>query len=304
MFLLLLSCTAPEDTADTGPFCTTAITATDPAHGQKDHHYREPVIFWLSEPDPTAVVVADFPGTQTVSDDGLQIVYTLDEPLEPFHSYDASLDYCRGIASIEFLTSPIGSDLLDPDGMVGRGYAVDFSTGRFLEGEGVGELIAAFFGRQLLFEVLAFGDEEMDIRAGISEVGTTRQDECRRTVDREGLDNSPPFFSYAAEQFGFGAYEDELTLRDFAISGTFAPDAGSVRGVAFTVTLQVSELVPILKVGDEDELCGVAEQLGVTCEVCGGHTCVTIAADRISGEVLEDPVLEITEDNKPEDCPP
>jgi hypothetical protein len=299
MFLLLMAC-APEDAlGDSAPTCDVTIDSTDPSTGSLDHYFRGPLLFELSEPDPTAQVIAPFAGTQTV--DGDYVVFTPDEPLEPDTDYTVVFDYCHGAPEISFSTSSLGAPVEDTSALVGRTYAIDFSEGRFLEGDDIGELLSTFFGRSLLIQVLSYDEDGVDLRVAVSRTGSTQQEPCRRTTDLEGMDVSEsPYFSFATDEFSFGAYEGELTFLDFAVDGTFAADGGSVGGVGFSLTLRVSELVPILGVGDEDELCELADQLGVACEVCGGQTCVTVSADRIAGPAIEVDLVSLD----PEDIPP
>lgn len=301
MFLLFtLACTDAEP-VDSAPVCFTTIDATDPANGAVAHNYREPIVFTLSEPDPTASFQADFAGTTRLADEGLTLIYDLDEPLEPEHDYEITLDYCRGSAAIAFTTSSLGSPMDDPSSLVGAGWAIDPAEGRYIDGEGVGEVMSSFFGRSILVEVLSYDGDTMDIRAGVSEVGKSDQEFCRRTNDIVGLDTSQlPYFTFETEELSFEAYDTGLNLLDFHIDGTFSADGTRVEGVTFSFKARISELAPILD-QEEDELCALAEQLGVACEVCGGVTCISVAADRLSGVAMTVPLEPVeSEDIDPE----
>jgi hypothetical protein len=301
MLLFLLSCTDAEP-VDSGPTCATAITATDPADGGVGHHYREPLVFSLTEPDLTAVVLADFPGRTVFADDGATVVYELDEPLEPNQDYTVTLDYCRGEAPVSFTTSDYGSPMDDPSSLEGAGFSFNPADGRYIEGEGVGEVMASFFGRDIMVEVIAYDGDTMDIRAAVSETTSGKQEECRRTNDIVGLDTSAlPYFRFEVEELSFDAYETGLNLLDFHIDGTFSSDGQSIEGVGFGFSARISELAPILN-QDEDALCDLAEQLGVDCTVCGGVTCITVSADRLVGEALSTPLTEVGDEDIPEDC--
>lgn len=301
MLFALLACAPADLPGDSGPTCDVTIDSTDPSDGAVDHYFRGPLLFELSEPDPTAVVVASFPGTQTV--DGNYVVYTPDEPLDPNTEYTVGFDYCHGAPEITFMTSDLGESVEDTEALLGNTYAIDFSEGRFLEGDDIGELLSTFFGRSLLIQVLAYDEDGMDIRVAVSERGGDDQEVCRRTLDIEGMDiTESPYFSFQTDEFSFGAYEGELTFLDFQVDGTFAADGSAVGGVGFSLTLKVSELVPILGVGDEDELCELADQMGVECVVCGGGTCVTISADSIYGPELQSQLLDIAPEDIPDEC--
>ena len=301
LLLLSLACTDAEP-KDTAPICSTSIDATDPANGATAHNYREPIVFTLSEADPTATFQADFAGTTRVADEGLTLVYDLDEPLEPDQDYTISLDYCRGSAPIAFATSSLGSPMEDPASLVGAGWAIDPAEGRYIDGEGVGEVMSGFFGRSILVQVLAYDGATMDIRAGVSEAGRSDQEFCRRTNDILGLDTSQlPYFTFETDELSFEAFDTGLNLLDFHLDGTFSADGSRVEGVTFSFKARISELAPILD-QEEDELCALAEQLGVACEVCGGVTCIALSADRLSGVALTEPLVQVeTEDIDP-DC--
>lgn len=125
--LVLSGCTDPILPRDVEPTCETTIPSTWPDNGATGVYHRGAVEFTLSEPDPTAVVVADFDGVQSTRDGGLVVVYTPTEPLEPLTTYEVSLDYCRGTPSISFTTSALGSALMDDVDLVGRVYAADMT---------------------------------------------------------------------------------------------------------------------------------------------------------------------------------
>ncbi len=301
MIFALLACAGDDVLLDSGPTCDITIDSTDPSQGSTDHYFRGPLLFELSEPDPTATVVAPFAGTQTV--DGDYVIFTPDEPLKPDTDYAVTFDYCHGAPEIAFSTSSLGAPVEDTSSLVGRTYAVDFSEGRFIEGDEIGELLSTFFGRRLLVQVLDYRDEGVDLRVAVSKVVSDQQEPCRRTTDLEGLDiTASPYFSFATDEFSFGAYEGELTFLDFSVDGTFAADGAAIGGVGFSLTLRVSELVPILGVGDEDELCELADQLGVACELCGGQTCVTISADRILAPEVDIDLASLAPEDLPAEC--
>jgi hypothetical protein len=91
LYLCLLGCgeKSPSDGGggDSGGSgmadCAVSIDATFPEDGATDHYYLDPVRFVLSEPDGSAEVVTDVPGTTTTEDGGTTIVFTPDEPLAP-----------------------------------------------------------------------------------------------------------------------------------------------------------------------------------------------------------------------------
>ena len=302
MLLFLLSCFAPADTADTTPRCDVGIVATDPADGSTGHHYREPIAFTLDAVDDTANVFSDVAGETSFADDGLTVLFTPSQPLEPNQEYTVTLDYCRAEAPVRFTTSAFGAPMDDPNALAGAGWSLDPAEGRYLDGEGVGEVMSNVFGRHIMVEVLAYNGGSMDIRAAVSETGGGDQELCRRTNDIAGLDTSNlPYFRFEADELSFDAYETGLNLLDFHIDGTFSSDGTQIEGATFGFRARINELAPILN-QDADELCELAEQLGVSCEVCGGQTCIAVSADRLSGVALTVPLVEVLSEDISPDC--
>ena len=52
-----------SDSADRSD-CQTTVNRTSPSDGASDHYYLDPIIFELSEPDPSAVFVAAIDGEE------------------------------------------------------------------------------------------------------------------------------------------------------------------------------------------------------------------------------------------------
>ena len=302
MFFLLFACAQTdtelvETTEPAASLCDITIDATDPVDGQYDHYVRDPLRFTFSEVAPNAVVDAGVSGTQHW--EGTTLVFTPDEPLFPDWDYDVTVDYCHGAPSIEFGTSSLGQPVYEE--AVGNTYAIDFSEGRFLNGD-VGQLLAEFFGRYLLVQLRGWDADGLDLRVGVSEYHDEAQELCRGTLDLYDIPIDGSWFAYDVDEFQFGASGNEVTFLDFEVDGTLAEDASHVGGVRFAVTLIVDELVPVLGVGDEDQLCQVADQLGVVCEPCDDGQCVTIAADRISAELVDEGLEHVDPEDVPAYC--
>jgi hypothetical protein len=82
-------------TAESVPDCEVIISQTDPFDGQSDQDWRDPFVFTFSEPDDTAQVLFDRPGTSWWDDSGTVLTFQSDQPLEPSAPHSVAIDFCR-----------------------------------------------------------------------------------------------------------------------------------------------------------------------------------------------------------------
>jgi len=296
---------------DPGPSCDTIVQSTSPTNGSMEHYYRAPIVFRLSEPDPTAVVVTDIVGATTFEDDGATVVFTPEGNLSATTQYTVGLDYCYGEPEIEFTTSHYGATLEASTELLGSAYSLEFTGGEYTIGEDAGELLNAVFTRPLLLELVTVGEATMDLRLAVGKPGVVPhvQDTCGRTVTLHSVSlNQLPFVSGGVEDFEFGAHGGMLRFSSLAFEGTFAADGETMGGIAYDATLGVSELVELLSdFGDEEALCSLSENLGIPCVDCGdgsGDSCISIAAKGIEANKIDVDLIEITEALTHEDCEP
>jgi len=315
--LLGLGC-APDPTAGRGPtvvadggdtgaedLCEVTINSTDPSDGAPDVYYRDAIRFELSAPDPTATVVAPFAGTQTISEDGLTVIFTPDDPLDPATDYEVDLDYCHGTPTIGFSTSELGLPLDDGVSLEERVYGIDLAGGHFMDGAGVGETLSTFFARSVLMKVSREEGATIDILASVTD-DSDEQDYCKRTAELDGIDFSEaPFVSFGLDEFEFGAYLATVTLYDLAIEGTFSPDATELGGVRFATTVDAQDISAALGAVSTEVICELAEDLGTSCGPCpvgDTDTCLTVTAEHIEGVQVSIELDAITEANTDPRC--
>jgi len=289
--------------------CDITVSATYPEDGGSDHYYRDPVRFLLSEPDGSATVVTDIPGTTTTESGGLVVVFTPDVPLAPSTSYTMGLDYCYGTPEISFSTSSYGAPLDEGVTLEGQAYALDLTTGEYVVGENAGELLNAIFTRHVLFEL---GEIEGDTISTLAAVSTKpdeplEQDLCARTVALDGVDISDsPYFSVDISELSFGAHDGELRFTRFAVDGTIAPSGGRIGGIAFEATMAVDEISNVLpEVGGVEALCQMAENLGIPCDTCETDDfalCITVASEHILAQGADLDLQQVTEAGVAEGC--
>ena len=218
--LLMIGCGdgKSRDTGDSDqpPACDTTITKTTPDNGESAAYYRSAVEFHLSEADESATVLADVDGIQTQRNNGSIIVFTPSLPLDPQSEYAFSLDYCRGVATIEFTTSDLGESLGNPAVLEGRSFSLDLNTAEPKAGEQVAETAAAFFNRNLLATVLQANDSWLWVRLGAADASdSSQQDYCSRTLDLPSAEfTSAPFFALSSDAIDFNASDDRHMFGD------------------------------------------------------------------------------------------
>jgi len=275
----------PDLGTDAGPTCTVSVDSTWPIDGAQDFYHRSALEFELSEPDPTAVVAAEFPGEQAVSADGLWISYLPDEPLEPETVYEAGLDYCHGSPRISFSTSELGLPVESGATMLGRTFELDLTSGRYLQSSDVAQAFSAAFDRTVLFEVQFDEGAGLGVLAGMSDggEGSVSQDPCQPTSSSLQVDNDEaPFFSFRLDEFELVGDAGALTLVAFSLTGTIAPDAEFVGGITWEATAPAGQLGELMGL-DAEELCELLEGSDAGCLPCpdGPQSCITAAADRM-----------------------
>lgn len=299
-----------EDTAPEVEPCGVTVDQTWPTNGSIGHYYQDPIEFWLSAPDDTAVIEAPMPGTTEVLEDGRMLRFTPTDGFEPDAPYTFDLDYCGGRPSLSFQTSPAGLPLADVDELVGKVWLVDLGEGRFVEGEAAGELLNGIFGRALLLSIVGNEDGRLQARGGVSTEdfrdGRVEQDTCFRTVEFELLGTELPDFRFEIEGFSFAAYDTDLTLAAISVLGTVHPEGTALDGVRWSVSVSGSELAELLPgVDSAAAACELAADLGVECTPCpdaSGESCITVSADRMQAPLANTTLELIAEANQPEGC--
>jgi hypothetical protein len=288
--------------------CETVLI-TDPENNATDHYYRDPIRFFLSEPDPNAQVITDVQGVTSVEADGRTIVFTPSQPLAPSTDYRFTLDYCFAEPEITFSTSALGTPIGEGVDLENRVFSIDLTSGKYTVGEGVGDLINVLFTRRLLFSLETINVDSLDVLTAIAEntCADSVQDLCARTVNVDDIDiRESPFFTKDILNFSFGSHSGELRFARFAVSGTITQDGDSIGGLAFEATLSVDEIsqsIPAL--GTPDEICTYTANLGVACAECpdgGWSPCIVVAAEHIEGTLVDLDLVEVEEAGLAEGC--
>ena len=309
LFAALLGCPVDIDTQieDTSVDCPITIDKTHPLDGATDGYYRGAIEFHLSEPDPTALVIADFDGIQTARAGGSTILYTPTVPLDPETTYTVGLEYCRRAPSIEFTTSSLGTTLTDPSSLVGRTFTLDMLQARFVAGAEVAATAATLFDRNLLASVVGLDGDWLRMRIG-GALGDDpeNQDFCARTVDLPAADvTNLPWFHLLTDELQFGAYAVDMFLYQLQLSGTFAADGSSIGGLAMTTVVDSRDIAELISGQTADSLCEIMGNLYIPCELCptDGHSyCFDLSFEDLSGSPVDSELESIETANTDPRC--
>ncbi len=310
----LTGCPANDDTAkdDTsGPDgCENGIDETVPETGATDAYWRADIEFILDDPDesgPSIVLTqggTEVAGTTWTSED-LEVVYfTPDEPLAPATSYEATLSYCVGDATIDFTTSSLGEDL--GADILDKTYVIDLASARFVEPAGVGELIGEFVTMNVLVGVAAIDGSDITMMGALSVEGGTDQDFCTPTFDLAADFAETPYFVIAADSIDLSVAGYVIPLQDFEVSGTFAADGSYFGGGILAGSVDARDIVEMIdEVDTWEDACNLTASFGAPCIACsdGVEACLSLRADQILAEENVGQVLEeVTEEGTHPNC--
>lgn len=311
-----------EDPTDEITGCQTTISSTLPADAATEVYYRTPIEVNFSADDASATLTLTDAGGATVagnsSADGKKAIFAPDAPLMPSTAYTIGITYCDGEKSAEttFTTSATGAAIADASTLVGNTYDIDLGTARITEPPGVGGLLTGLLAD--LDEKLLVSVGEYDMGAstltmfgalGSEDGGTITQDTCEVSIEFPiAADFSGnPYFEIEGDDVTIGAAGVEVTLKTLKLTGSFAPDGGSLDGVTLEGSADTRDFVDLL--GDQlggatgdDAVCNLIAQLapGVECEDCGDGnvTCLAIVADSLEANQVDGlSLVQVTQDD-------
>ena len=305
----LLACSGDKN-GDSGDInaglCDIIIDSTYPASGAGDFYIRDVIEFELSDDDATATAVlkdasgADVAGTSAV--DGDTVTFTPSAALTPSSSYTAELTYCGSAdpVSVAFSTSGLGEALADD--ITGNTYAVDLSSGNFVQPAGVGELIGGLLENDILIGIKSVDGDSMGIRGALSVEGSSAQDYCTETLEEfpDADFSAAPYFEIPQGDVTISVAGITATIQGLSVSGTFGVDADGNEyfgGGELMGQLDARELVDVvaeagLDAESADDICNLLLGFGVQCVACsdGEPYCATLEVNRLAaydtGETL------------------
>lgn len=304
----LIACNGGDpDDSDTDSDCENSVVSAFPSNGETSAYYRTTVEveFDDAEDDATFVVsssAGDVAGTYAWEDE--KLIFTPTNPLAPSTDYTTTVSYsCSSdLVASEWRTSEVGTAV--PGDLTGRSYLLDLSSGRFVEPEGVGDIIGEYLDQIVLIGVHAQAGTTIDMIGALGTQDTAAPIEGAHTADNavKGINQAaceqsiafPPGISFAANPyFSAGPADTTLsvagftvTIEDLKISGAFSPDASYISGATLGGKIDTRPLVPLLSADpapcdeptyDHDGSAGTAEVANPNYP-CDPGTICTLAA--------------------------
>jgi len=323
--LVLVACNGDKNGSDTGGVdgtdsgsgesCDVSVDSTFPSDGAPDHYYQAAVEFELSDDDDSASLTltdaagAEVPGTTSVVGDTIYFAAT--DGFQPSSTYTATATLCDGELNpaISFTTSDLGTardcDLTD------KAFVVDLNNARFVEPEGVADLLLSQLENNIILGVSSYSDADyIDIVGAISVDGGTDQDFCTESIDFSGVDFAQdPTFSAGPADTTFSVAGYDIVINSLEISGTFSSDCtyfgGGVLAGELDARLLAPLLLELLDTDDPDYICELLVGFGVTCQACssdGAEYCVNLLADSLSAIDSGTPVECVAEGDCHAEC--
>lgn len=289
--LTLTACDGGDDTGatDTMTDCQNSVTEFFPADGETQAYYRTTVEvnFAEFEEDATLTVADadgnDVSGTHEWFDD--RLVFTPDSALSPSTSYTTTVLYsCSmdGSLTATWQTGEVGTSVdLNSTDLEGRTYLLNLKDGRFVEPEGVGDVVGDFLDQIVFVGVNSASSTEIEMMGGlgykntddagdandgltpIADPGKTSsedslfQEPCLPTIEfPEPADfTGNPFFEVVADGADITVAGYTVTVDELQVSGAFSPDGSYIAGASLAGRIDTEPLVPLLFEGcDEPEL--------------------------------------------------
>jgi len=290
-----------DDTGDSNvdQGCDNGIDETVPESGATDAYWRADVEFVLDDEDtsgPSIVLTeggTEVAGSSWVSDDLETVYFTPDAPLAPSTSYEATLTYCVGDATIDFTTNNLGEDLTAD--IMDKTYVIDLASARFVEPAGVGELIGEFVTMNVLVGVAGIDGADITMMGALSVEGGNDQDFCTPTFDLSADFTETPYFVIAADSIDLAVAGYVIPLQDFEVSGTFADDGSYFGGAILAGMVDARDIVEMIdEVDTWEDACNLTASFGAPCQACddGTESCLSLRADQIIAEENVGQVLE------------
>lgn len=291
-----------ERPPNTGPStetepCTAVTVTAFPAVNATDVPLDTLVEFDLGDhPDPEATIVLDAGGELvdgTVTVEGSLVTFQPDASLLPDTAYNATLAWTCGPTTSTFRTQE-GHGTVDPASLIGRTYALDLASGRWIEPPGVGGVIGAVLTQDLLVGVTDADATVLSLMGALSD-DQGGQDTCVETIDFpiDADFTQNPYFAAGAPEVVFEVMGLQLAISDLDLSGGFDTDGSKIAGAAVFGILDVGTLAPL--VGSDP--CALFATFGVSCVTCanGNPTCVNVAVDSMQApEVAGLTLVEVT----------
>lgn len=292
-----------RDSDDTGPDdgCDVQVESTLPSQGAVDVYYRSIIEFHLNQRHLDATFTADFPGVTTMLEGGEIWTYTPDPPLAPNTTYTISLDICSDETWLEFTTSELGSNPVEPLDLIGNPFLVAFDDARFVKPPDVGSILQQYLSG--LYLVPTAQDEHSIIMFGATTLADSDlQAYCAPTAHLpEGTFDEFGYFALGGgETHTLQVSGIDVDISNLTIEGSFAPDGSYFGGGRMTGMIDTRPLDTLVdEEAEEGYICDLAVGLGMMCVPCpdGESYCMEIEIDQLVGNAEFTDVVEIAGTN-------
>jgi hypothetical protein len=288
------------DETDVVDTCDVNVASTFPVDGEMNAYYRGPIEITLSGEDPTATVTVTTGGTAVAGTTEWRgtktLVFTPSAPLAPATKYDVAISFCGGAPAVSFTTSSVGGTA-DAATLVGKVYALDLASGRFVQPEGVGPLLQGYLTTSVLVSVDSVSADKIKMvgAVAVADSDPPAQDPCSRTIDFPEADFSEnPYFAVGPQDTTLQISDYAVDITQLFVSGSFAPDQTYIDGAVLSGSLDTRPLVPILDPeGEDGAICDIAASIGVACEPCADaqNYCLSLYVDSIKAALIPDAVV-------------
>jgi hypothetical protein len=311
-------CGKDKDDSQAPEECTTALSGTVPAAGSSDAYYRAAIEATFDEADDTSTIslydAAGNPveGSEQRNDDATVLYFTPDQPLTPGAAYTAEVMWCSMEASetVGFTTSSLGEPLDDPSSVDGTTYLVNLQDARFAEPAGVGPLLALKVRQSILLTVTSVDATSLTMIGALTEDNGSTQDFCLPTIDfpKPADFTEAPYWEVQADEAILNVADNDVSIQDLVISGTFSSDGALFGGGVLAGTIDTSLLGALLPGSSTDPgyVCELAEDFGDECTKCpdGSPYCLELRLDQLTGDSAATvPVRPIAQRECDAECP-
>jgi len=288
---------APPDTGPTteptGPItleCSNEITAAFPEDGATDAYYRTTIEFFLAldEPLPVAITVVgpDGPVAGETTFIERRAQFRPLAPLAPSTAYTATLTWSCPDEVLAFTTSNVGAPV-DGASIVGAGYRLNLSGGRWIQPPNIGSAVAALVGADILLGVERVDGDEIQVLFARTDGVGGPQDLCEpTTLFPIGDFSANPYFQVGPEPVTLSIGGVAVPIDAMVLTGAFSADGARLDGGSLNGTLDTAPLAELLFPGQGPfALCNLLSPLGVVCSPCatGLATCSPIEVDAVAG---------------------
>ena len=317
--------------------CDNSIDDIFPATDSTDAYYRGTIEVTFDDMEDDAEFTVTGPDGAVAGDsawNGDTLVFTPSAPLTESTAYTISIDYsCADGVESAFTTSEVG-EATNSSALVGKTFALDLGSGRFVEPQGIGSILGDFIEQDVLIGVKAADDTNIDMIGAIASEGSDppAQETCDPTIEfpQAGFDENP-FFEIGPETTTLSVAGYSVTIDGLLISGAFGPDGDYISGSVLSGTIDTRPLVPLLDGNadcsddaprccdedldsscdpaddvegccDEDQICDLAFQIGVSCIACESDSedfCLSLFVDSL--QAVEVSNLTLSEQHLPVD---